>query len=149
MEYESDNDYKIGNSKGYLLDLLWRKGIPPKFRSKLWPFAIQNKLEISKKLYRINLKEGLHIVTSIQKKIRQQKKGINKQILEKIQQDIKDTLDLFKQKRRKEGALNELDNKISVSEVEEGKHDVFDLANSVEKNASGENQVDNGEEEFS
>ena len=41
-----------------LLEQLWRRGIPPKFRQKLWPFVIQNKLEITKKLYKIYIEEG-------------------------------------------------------------------------------------------
>ncbi len=40
-------------SKGYFLDSVWRKGIPPRFRKKIWPFAIKNNLEITKTLYDI------------------------------------------------------------------------------------------------
>jgi hypothetical protein len=46
------------NSKGFLLEQLWRRGIPSKFRQKLWPFVIQNKLELTKKLYKIHFSEG-------------------------------------------------------------------------------------------
>jgi len=42
-------------SKGYFLDTVWRKGIPPRFRKKIWPFAIKNNLEITKALYDILL----------------------------------------------------------------------------------------------
>ena len=40
-------------SKGFFLDSVWRKGIPPRFRKKIWPFAIKNNLEITKTLYDI------------------------------------------------------------------------------------------------
>ncbi len=40
-------------SKGYFLDSVWRKGIPPRFRKKIWPFAIRNNLEVTKTLYDI------------------------------------------------------------------------------------------------
>ncbi len=38
-------------SKGYFLDSVWRKGIPPRFRKKMWPFAIRNNLEVTRTLY--------------------------------------------------------------------------------------------------
>lgn len=40
-------------SKGLFLDIVWRKGIPPRFRKKIWPFAVKNNLEITKPLYNI------------------------------------------------------------------------------------------------
>lgn len=43
----------------YLLEDFWRFGIPDTFRKALWPFVIQNKLGLSKQLYRIKLAEGL------------------------------------------------------------------------------------------
>jgi hypothetical protein len=46
-------------SVSYLLDDFWRFGIPDTFRKALWPFVIQNKLGLSKQLYRIKLAEGL------------------------------------------------------------------------------------------
>jgi hypothetical protein len=36
VDFTSDNH----TSKGYFLDTLWRKGIPDRFRTKIWPFAI-------------------------------------------------------------------------------------------------------------
>ena len=49
VEIPSDNY----SSKGFFLDSVWRKGIPARFRKKIWPFVIKNNLEISKSLYDI------------------------------------------------------------------------------------------------
>ena len=40
-------------SKGLFLDIVWHKGIPPRFRKTIWPFAVRNNLEITKSLYDI------------------------------------------------------------------------------------------------
>ena len=108
-QFESSSPEKIfefPSSKGYLLEDLWRRGIPNKFRRKLWPFAIQNKLEISKQLYRMNLKEGMGIVSSLNRQQRTQKKGLTKQILEKMNQDIQTTLQFFKKQFLRESSLS-------------------------------------------
>ena len=47
------------SSVTFLLDDFWRFGIPVTSRKALWPFAVQNKLGLSKQLYRIKLAEGL------------------------------------------------------------------------------------------
>ena len=47
------------------LDSIWKKGIPNRFRETLWPFTIQNKLEISKVLYKISLDEGLKVLDQL------------------------------------------------------------------------------------
>lgn len=31
---------ELNNAKGYFLEQVWRQGIPPKFRKKIWPFVI-------------------------------------------------------------------------------------------------------------
>ena len=46
-------DLAAYTSKGLFLDIVWRKGIPPRFRKKIWPFAIRNNLELTKSLYDI------------------------------------------------------------------------------------------------
>lgn len=45
----------------YLEDL-WRFGIPQNLRRTFWPLKIQNKLSISKQLYRINKEQGLNLI---------------------------------------------------------------------------------------
>jgi hypothetical protein len=45
----------------YMEDL-WRFGIPIALRKTLWPFKIQNKLGISKQLYRLNREHGLRLL---------------------------------------------------------------------------------------
>jgi hypothetical protein len=50
----------------------------------LWPFVIQNKLEISKKLYQIHLAEGLLTLKRIARTSKPSK-GLNKMIIEKIE----------------------------------------------------------------
>jgi len=47
------------------LNDFWRFGIPDKYRAGLWPLAVQNKLHITKQLYRINLAEGKKRVVSL------------------------------------------------------------------------------------
>jgi hypothetical protein len=37
------------------MDDIWRFGIPAHIRKIIWPFIVQNKLQLSKKLYEINL----------------------------------------------------------------------------------------------
>jgi hypothetical protein len=43
----------VYTSKGLFLDSVWRKGIPARFRKKIWPFAIRNNLDITKSLFEI------------------------------------------------------------------------------------------------
>jgi len=77
------------------LETLWRRGIPPKFRQKLWPFIVSNKLCLTKKLYTMNLQEGQNIVKKIIKNPKIDRKGLNYQILEKIEGDIAQTLSVL------------------------------------------------------
>ncbi len=43
---EKEQKLKQLSSKGFLLDTIWRMGIPPRFRKKVWPFTIKNSLEV-------------------------------------------------------------------------------------------------------
>lgn len=48
------------------MEELWRFGIPINLRKTLWPFKIQNKLCISKQLYRLNKEQGLKLLQKAQ-----------------------------------------------------------------------------------
>jgi len=46
---EEINEYKRNHS--LLLYMVWKKGIPAEIRTKIWPIAISNNLEITKNLF--------------------------------------------------------------------------------------------------
>eukprot|EP01022_Parablepharisma_sp_SALTPOND_P004529 TRINITY_DN120462_c2_g1_i1.p1 TRINITY_DN120462_c2_g1~~TRINITY_DN120462_c2_g1_i1.p1 ORF type:complete len:674 (-),score=78.24 TRINITY_DN120462_c2_g1_i1:3202-5223(-) len=95
-------------SKGFFLDSVWRKGIPPRFRKKIWPFAIRNNLEITKALYdilvgRINRQDNDNVLfVNVQSKLQELENIIRKsnpdselKLVIKMKNEIKQALSLF------------------------------------------------------
>ena len=46
----------------------WSFGLPAYVRKPMWPFIVQNKLRVSKKLYEINLQKALKDLETMSEK---------------------------------------------------------------------------------
>jgi hypothetical protein len=92
--FETGAEHTEGRSslgKGsHTLESLWRQGIPPKIRQKLWPFIVQNKLCLTKKLYLMNLEEAQRIIKKLGKENKRGAciKGMNRAMVETIESEI-------------------------------------------------------------
>jgi len=89
--------------ESFHLDSIWRKGVPSRFRRKMWPFIVQNKLELTKNLYRLILEEGRNTVEKLralkseavannQEKRNFRRRNISTDVIERIQADVKQTM---------------------------------------------------------
>ena len=60
------------SSQGFLLDTIWRMGIPEQFRGAIWTFVIPDNLEITEELYFLNLKNATGPENEMQSRLRRQ-----------------------------------------------------------------------------